>query len=172
MIRRWGFNIASGVSLLTLLAACIFWARPNWWRSAVYTTADTGNARRTYGIAAHASRLQMWQIVGTSGWNPGLQWERYPFDSGKYWIWFNLSHDRWRFGGVAHYADKQDSVFIVHLAWIAALGAVLPTLWCIRKYRALSARSPGACRRCSYDLTGNISGVCPECGTPCAVAVK
>lgn len=25
---------------------------------------------------------------------------------------------------------------------------------------------PGACARCSYDLTGNLSGRCPECGTP------
>ena len=24
---------------------------------------------------------------------------------------------------------------------------------------------PGHCCRCSYDLTGNVSGVCPECGT-------
>lgn len=24
---------------------------------------------------------------------------------------------------------------------------------------------PGHCRRCGYDLTGNVSGVCPECGT-------
>lgn len=24
----------------------------------------------------------------------------------------------------------------------------------------------GRCRRCDYDLTGNISGTCPECGTP------
>jgi hypothetical protein len=22
------------------------------------------------------------------------------------------------------------------------------------------------CRACAYDLTGNVSGVCPECGTP------
>lgn len=22
------------------------------------------------------------------------------------------------------------------------------------------------CRRCSYNLTGNVSGICPECGTP------
>lgn len=25
---------------------------------------------------------------------------------------------------------------------------------------------PGCCRECGYDLTGNVSGVCPECGTP------
>ncbi len=27
---------------------------------------------------------------------------------------------------------------------------------------------PGKCRRCEYDLTGNVSGVCPECGTAIA----
>ena len=25
----------------------------------------------------------------------------------------------------------------------------------------------GHCKRCAYDLTGNVSGVCPECGTKC-----
>jgi hypothetical protein len=24
---------------------------------------------------------------------------------------------------------------------------------------------PGHCRTCGYDLTGNVSGLCPECGT-------
>ena len=27
-------------------------------------------------------------------------------------------------------------------------------------------RSENLCRVCDYDLTGNVSGVCPECGTP------
>jgi hypothetical protein len=27
-------------------------------------------------------------------------------------------------------------------------------------------RRPGTCRRCGYNLTGNVSGVCPECGRP------
>jgi hypothetical protein len=25
---------------------------------------------------------------------------------------------------------------------------------------------PGRCRKCGYNLTGNVSGRCPECGTP------
>ncbi len=27
-------------------------------------------------------------------------------------------------------------------------------------------RPPGHCRKCGYDLTGNVSGRCPECGEP------
>ena len=36
-------------------------------------------------------------------------------------------------------------------------------------YRCARARAAGRsahlCRRCGYNLTGNVSGVCPECGT-------
>ncbi len=32
--------------------------------------------------------------------------------------------------------------------------------------RVMTRLRPGRCRSCGYDLTGNVSGVCPECGTP------
>lgn len=32
--------------------------------------------------------------------------------------------------------------------------------------------SPAGCPVCGYSLTGNTSGVCPECGTPTTVGVK
>lgn len=32
-------------------------------------------------------------------------------------------------------------------------------------WRRLHAPLPGHCRKCDYNLTGNLSGVCPECGT-------
>jgi len=47
--------------------------------------------------------------------------------------------------------------------WIpTALCGVLA--WMI--HRALNLQSPGHCHQCGYDLFGNTSGVCPECGTP------
>ena len=47
--------------------------------------------------------------------------------------------------------------------WILLLIFALPTayLW----YRDRRP-PPGHCRRCGYNLTGNVSGVCPECGQP------
>jgi hypothetical protein len=30
----------------------------------------------------------------------------------------------------------------------------------------------GCCRSCGYDLRGNVSGICPECGTPIPPEVK
>jgi predicted amidophosphoribosyltransferase len=40
----------------------------------------------------------------------------------------------------------------------------IPTafLW----WRGRRPTAVGHCRKCGYNLTGNISGVCPECGEP------
>jgi hypothetical protein len=47
--------------------------------------------------------------------------------------------------------------------WLAFLfvGVTTGALWWLD---ANAVIRPGHCRRCAYDLTGNVSGVCPECG--------
>ena len=70
--------------------------------------------------------------------------------------------------------------YLFHRAVPAPLGAMLwaglkPLLFILPAaalwagYRSFRARSAGRgahlCPRCGYDLTGNVSGVCPECGT-------
>jgi len=47
---------------------------------------------------------------------------------------------------------------------LAILSAVLMAI----SFLALQRRLAQGCHRCSYDLTGNTSGVCPECGTKIA----
>ncbi len=37
----------------------------------------------------------------------------------------------------------------------------IPTLYVLYGYRRIP---PGHCQKCGYDLTGNTSGRCPECG--------
>ena len=51
----------------------------------------------------------------------------------------------------------------IHLSWVSLLMlfTVVPTALLWRVDRRVP---PGHCRRCGYDLTGNVSGRCPECG--------
>ena len=51
---------------------------------------------------------------------------------------------------------------IIHLPlWIPLVASCAATLvWCHR-VRPIPF---GHCQRCGYDLTGNVSGTCPECG--------
>lgn len=42
---------------------------------------------------------------------------------------------------------------------------VLPVTTAAVWLRLVQVKQPGLCQECSYDLTGNESGVCPECGT-------
>jgi len=46
------------------------------------------------------------------------------------------------------------------------LMAAYPTLAFIRgPVRRHRRRKRGLCVKCAYNLTGNVSGTCPECGT-------
>lgn len=60
---------------------------------------------------------------------------------------------------------KIESWFVSPRDWqLMLLLAVLPT-WSLRRLVRTRARiAMGGCRACGYNLTGNTSGVCPECG--------
>ena len=53
--------------------------------------------------------------------------------------------------------------------WAFVWGPIRVAWWFRRAERAVriadERRRQGLCARCGYDLTGNVSGVCPECGT-------
>ncbi|MDB5294616.1 MAG: hypothetical protein JWO31_599 [Phycisphaerales bacterium] len=54
-----------------------------------------------------------------------------------------------------------------HVA-VAGCASILPALWVaaavVRRVRRGRRRASGRCLACGYDLTGNASGACPECG--------
>ena len=56
--------------------------------------------------------------------------------------------------------------------WLLLLLTAIPTAWLWHRDRRLISSSPDhrLCLRCGYDLNGNTSGVCPECGEKTAMA--
>jgi hypothetical protein len=53
---------------------------------------------------------------------------------------------------------------VLILCGVAAI--VTPVLWAATRLPRKAAVKPkGVCEKCGYNLTGNASGVCPECGT-------
>lgn len=57
--------------------------------------------------------------------------------------------------------------FSIEAASLVVLAGVYPMLYWVfprqvREYR----RRKGLCVKCGYDHTGNVSGACPECGSP------
>lgn len=54
--------------------------------------------------------------------------------------------------------------FVVMLLWFLLVFAVLSPLLARRLLRTSLRAARGQCLRCGYDLRGNTSGVCPECG--------
>lgn len=56
---------------------------------------------------------------------------------------------------------------VVAIGLVLALVAFLVPLFLIGRRPSLKARffAANICRGCGYDLTGNASGICPECGT-------
>ena len=68
------------------------------------------------------------------------------------------------------YAAEQDgelflvNAYIPKYQWFAALlFTIAPVIWVI-KWRKRRKLGPNACNSCGYDLTGNETGICPECG--------
>lgn len=63
-----------------------------------------------------------------------------------------------RMGGTATWWDYTIAIVI----WVMALYCILSVVFVYRMWRRWGL--VGLCQFCQYDLRGNVSGVCPECG--------
>jgi hypothetical protein len=70
--------------------------------------------------------------------------------------------------GGAQYRVTSESEWALFLPWwfLTLAFACAPAAAALaRRFRVRRRVRNGRCPRCAYDLTGNVSGVCPECGT-------
>lgn len=65
----------------------------------------------------------------------------------------------------SHPGYNSEETFLVVPHWFLFIFfAALPTAFYFVSNRHRSIEGRNRCRACGYDLTGNTSGVCPECG--------
>lgn len=57
-----------------------------------------------------------------------------------------------------------DLILLLALQFLPIVCAVVAGAWSFARFRRPLGEQ--FCQKCEYDLTGNVSGVCPECGTP------
>ena len=173
MLRRL-FTIASVVSLLVFVATVGLWVRSYWQLDTLYYVGHNWasvSVSSKWGAVTFGTR----RIAGLG--DPEHAWH---FHSGR--------ADRLSFG-IPHYslfgfstsgfADKvqtafgayqyEDKYLTVPFWFILVCPAVLPVFYVLVDRRHHRRNWPLSCNRCpscGYNLTGNTSGVCPECGTP------
>ncbi len=113
-----------------------------------------------------------------SQWLPDLQTHRVALWNRAIWVVVGtgpLDGDyptSWSFAGVGqscllHTRPPQHSITFVYARCrvLALLLATYPAIAFIRDpLRRYRRRRRGLCITCGYNLTGNVSGVCPECG--------
>jgi hypothetical protein len=85
--------------------------------------------------------------------------ESHPFPPPQAWLTWTR---RFELGRASLWLARRDA-WTVHIPlWMPLAVLLLPTLWLW--YRDRRRIPPGHCQTCAYNLTGNVSGRCPECG--------
>ena len=175
-------TLCSALSMLILLGLLVVWQmgpeRPyGLMRSAVYR-GDVVSHRRfervtiesaCFDEAPDDAKVRWSRVRGPArpDWQYG--WPQYRSDPVFLrWSGLGVEYRGYRFGTDAH-QDFAGRLIQIPCAYLVAVSMVLPITW-FRSWRRrcrIAARArAGRCARCGYDLTGNVSGVCPECGTP------
>ncbi len=177
-MKKYLCRLLLAVSLAGCLLVLLLWVRSYW----CFDDLNCWWVRRGQGLMAASSRGRIvlgWSMVSDLWSNSTfyLDYDSLPTESldGVFGSWFLGRRNGGREVGF-HFAgfalvllDGTVVPTIMFPHWFVAVLLGGTSLLMSRRLRALRARDrrrvpPGHCRRCGYDLTGNKSGVCPECG--------
>lgn len=168
-MRHWLFNIAAAVSVLFCALALLSWGAS--YQSLFYINWYGGTTSWDLSISRGEMKAERVEWAGPT--NPdrlGWTWGSLPANS---LIEQPVPQYRWHVHfSVAGFATVSFGFRTIRsgfrLVWpcwaVVLLTAALPARWIIARLRKRT--SDYSCKACGYNLTGNTSGVCPECGAP------
>ena len=161
MIRRRLFNFAATMSLLLCVATGILWVISH--ITGIYISRirmDPGGMYETYYAAsATGGGFELERFFEPPD-HTRVGWDTQLFNNTDY----PMIRPHW---GRTWYIDFDEGGFrlAVFPCWsVVVLWLLLPIWWLVR-VRAKPTVKDNKCPACGYNLTGNTSGVCPECGT-------
>lgn len=190
-MRRRLFAVASAISLLLCLATVALWVRSHATSDALTLVWVRSRAHVIHGLMIDSEWgcivvIRSRVVVLVPEWSDGMAekaeksrgWEQFPASQGRYgqgfWrdLGFRYSAQTRSFGNAIDSPSTatgltEDTTLLMMPDWLVILvGAVLPA-WCLTRWvQRFRRRRQNHCSVCSYNLTGNTSGICPECGTP------
>ncbi|HEX5243399.1 MAG TPA: hypothetical protein VFW23_09090 [Tepidisphaeraceae bacterium] len=170
------FTFTSAWSLLLCLAALSLWvACYGRGKSLYFSRQAHDGAVITYGIGSQAGSVVLLAAreAGPIPRGSFNRWQVVEFDESRVMfrnIWERIGF-AWLHWEMSTFGITT-SVRIVGLPnWlVAGIFALLPSLWIrarLKRSRIGRRKAGGMCVSCGYDLKGNASGICPECGTGC-----
>ncbi len=88
------------------------------------------------------------------------------FPFGAVYLWFESHWVGTRYV-ISGQTVSETWSFVAFFGSVFAQACLYWVLWVLwdRRYQRRKRRRQGLCLTCAYNLTGNVSGVCPECGT-------
>ena len=163
-MRRWTFNILAIISAILCSMTAALWVR-------TYVATDSirwADAHLWQGwVAGHGSILYIRAYHGGNEAPEALNHQREPpiadIAAGQWLVKNFLRLGGFGFGTGAGLGYDGFAV-IIPLWFVLCSSLALPALW-VSRWRSSRKPRGGHCGTCGYNLTGNTSGVCPECGT-------
>jgi hypothetical protein len=161
-VRRRLFTFASAVSLLLCVATMVLWVR-SFWKEDIFDLPAGPRDLRVCSTDRHF-------VVVMSRIRPGnsstrVHWGAFSTPEQPIENWWRdiLTSEPWH--GFAIDRSYENTWLLIPQWSVLTVVAMPFAAWFLLRL-CRRGRPLGRCSACGYNLTGNISGVCPECGTP------